>query len=133
MAVITKQIVVTFTQLSQPVDTLSPSITIIDITDAPTTITTIVNSDTMFSLGQGGGYAYNFTTFDPDRNYYVIIDGGVAQLDQERYAFTSNTGEFREIVNGVWDEAITDHLTNGSTGQALYNASNNDNFFGFGL
>lgn len=48
-----------------------PTITIIRISD----LNTVVNGANISEVGQGM-YAYNFTTYDTDEDYAILIDGG---------------------------------------------------------
>ncbi len=130
-----KQITATFTQLNSPIDTLSPTITILDITDSNNPIT-VINNAIMIAIGHNsGGYIYDFLTYNASKNYYVIIDGGESQLAPERYAYATNENYIKEIIDSNWDELNNEHLIEGSTGKNLSDISqyfSDERFFGYG-
>ena len=111
-----------FTDVGVPRTGLSPTIRIWEVDVSAHSL--IVTDAAMIEVG-GGFYKYDFTTYDTTKNYVIRSDGGAILADSERYEVAA-TEELKvedavitDIVNGVWDEASTSHLTSGSTGEVL--------------
>lgn len=111
-----------FTDVGVPRTGLSPTLRIWEVAVGSHTL--VVTDDPMIEVG-GGFYKYNFATYDPDKNYVVRSDGGAVLDDSERYEVAATEelkiedSEITKIVNGVWDETATSHLSSGSTGEVL--------------
>jgi len=70
----------TFTNQGADVTGLTPKINIYDMADN----SLVVNQGTVLEIAEGG-YKYNFTGFDPTKNYFWKIDGGAALPTYRRY------------------------------------------------
>ena len=71
---------------------------------------------------EDGFYSYVFDTvegYDVSKKYLIRVDGGPSLSDNERYQTGQIVPIENDIINGVWDENITDHLTVNSTGLTL--------------
>lgn len=111
-----------FTDIGVPRTGLSPTVRIWEVDVSAHSL--VVTDAAMTEVG-GGFYKYDFTTYDTTKNYVIRSDGGAILADSERYEVAA-TEELKvedavitDIVNGVWDETATNHLTAGSTGEML--------------
>lgn len=106
-----------FTKSGVPQTGLSPTIRIWEVT--PGSQTLVVTDAAMLSMGDGF-YKFNFTTYDPLKTYNIRSNGdplGTFSLtDAEKFAYAGNESFRDDIVDGVWDETATDHITAGSMG-----------------
>ncbi len=112
-----------FTLGGVPALGLTPTINIWEVvTGPPILYNLLVNADNVTSNNSDGFYSYNFTTYDPAKNYIIQVDGGATLPPDERYNIasseaTSGSGTLvQDIVNGVWNEPAASHITSGSMG-----------------
>jgi len=89
-------VVTTFAEAGTPKTGLSPTLDIYDVSDN----SLVVNDGAMTEIG-GGGYKYDFTLWDPAKDYYVVIDS-VSLSGSERYAFTTISGS--RVIEGTLSE-----------------------------
>jgi len=71
---------------------------------------------------EDGFYTFLFTDingYDPTKKYLIRVDGGSSLTSTERYQVTNIDPLENDIINGVWDESILDHLSPNSTGLTL--------------
>ncbi|MCK5020417.1 MAG: hypothetical protein KAS32_25500 [Candidatus Peribacteraceae bacterium] len=72
---------------------------------------------------EDGFYSFVFTDtigYDETKTYLIRSDAGPSIPPQERFQVASIDSSFISVVaDAVWDEALTDHLSVGSTGLAL--------------
>lgn len=71
---------------------------------------------------EDGFYTYVFDDnhgYDTSAKYLVRVDGGPSLADTERYQVSEIDPIENNIIDGVWDEQITNHLSLGSTGLTL--------------
>lgn len=99
-----------------PAAGLTPTIRIRDLASD----TLVITDQSMTEVGDGF-YKYNFTTFDSSKDYSVRCDGGSSLLN--RYVFGGNESFTSDA--SVWDTTLADHLTPGTTGDALNRILNN--------
>lgn len=111
----TKILTAHFTTGGVPITGLTPTI---DIIEMGITNTLVVSSGSLSEVGIGW-YRYDFTTYDPTKNYVFTIDGGVSLPACERYKHGGNESYVEDISSEVWNETVIDHLSVGSTGEAL--------------
>jgi len=71
---------VTYTNNGADRTGLEPTINIYDLSDNSLAVT----AGTVNEVAEGG-YKYNFTGYDPSKDYYWKVDGGAALPDRERY------------------------------------------------
>ena len=83
-----------FTQDGQPVDGLSPTTLIKDVD----TGIDIVSSGAMVGIGDGF-YRYDFTDYDPAKNYAVTCDS-ITLSGVERYTYASS-GEYGGVLDSI--------------------------------
>lgn len=107
-----------FTKGGHPKTGLSPTLSVWEI---GATDTKIVNSAAMTEVGDGF-YKYEFTAYNPTKEYGFISDAGPELPPNERYG-TNATEESKlsnfdkdDLVDRTWDEAAIEHLIPGSTG-----------------
>lgn len=114
-----------FTIGGVPNSALTPTFKLWEV--AGTTKTLALNNISMVNGGDGY-YLYEYTVgYDPTKTYTVLVDGGVALPPNERWQTmlyeplnaTLSPTNIADIVDAVWDEQATDHLTAGSTGEYL--------------
>ena len=72
----------------------------------------------LVEIGQGW-YRYDFATYNPLNTYVFTIDGGSSLVASDRYKYGGNESYVEEISSEVWEEAASDHLNTGSTGEKL--------------
>jgi len=96
-----------FTNNGTPQTGLSPTI---DIRTANGTL--VINNATMTEVG-GGGYRYDFTSYNGGIDYLFVADGGSTLSDSDRYQYGSN--EFAS----VWDEEKSEHTNSGTFGESV--------------
>jgi len=100
-----------------PATGLSPVIRITEIDSGVTTLT--VNDAAMTEIGDGF-YTFNFDQaqgYESTKNYLVRVDGGNTLTD--RYQAQEINPIESTIINGVLDEPLNQHQTNGSVGASL--------------
>lgn len=127
MAIEEIYVVAHFVDNGVPKTGLSPVITVWQVD----TSTKLIDSQPMSEIGDGG-YKYYFTTYDTDKDYLFVSDGGAILESSDRYKYTTNeTGivsaaveaidvaSVSEIVEGILDEPLVDHRTNGTVGNSL--------------
>jgi len=125
-----------FTSGGIPTSGLSPTIRIWEVDGSTYTLIVGLSSGTglpidgamteIFDSGSppssDGFYTFLFTDsigYDPTKKYLIRTDGSASLSDTDRY----QTGEIdpieETIINGVWDEQISEHIAAGSTGLTL--------------
>lgn len=111
-----------FTDAGAPKTGLTPIIRVWEVSGGAHSL--VVNNASMVEVGDGF-YKYDFTTYDATKNYVVRSDGGGSLADVDRYEYGA-TEELKiddatttNIINGVWDEDASTHLSAGSTGEML--------------
>lgn len=116
-----------FTVGGVPATGLSPTIRIWEVSDIAHTLIVGGPDPTMTEIGDGW-YKYVFTNgggFVETKTYAIRSDAGSTIPPNERYHVTSygeavlSTSTINNIIDGVWDETLTDHLIPGSTGEAV--------------
>ncbi|PPD55677.1 MAG: hypothetical protein CTY12_00025 [Methylotenera sp.] len=112
----TKILTVHFTSSGIPQVGLTPVIDIFEL-DAtnPLLNTHVVTAAATVEVGLGW-YRYNFTSYNPTKNYVFTFDGGNTLIDCDRYKIGGNESYVEEISSQVWEEQSTDHLNAGTTG-----------------
>lgn len=98
-----------FTINGTPTDGLSPTIRIWEITSSSSTL--IIIDDPMVEIGDGF-YKYNFTTYDPTKEYLFRTDGGASLPIFERFQRVSS----RNSAFDTWSQQITDFTDAGTFG-----------------
>lgn len=82
-----KWIVVPISKSGAPALGLSPTIKIIDIA----TDTVVVSAGAMSEIPSSNGmYKYQFTAYDIEKNYAIVIDAGPTLVSAERYSYAGN-------------------------------------------
>jgi len=87
----------------------------------------VIASQPTIELGDGF-YSYDFTTYDNQKDYTILVDAGAAMATQGRYnvsalspvpANVTNITQttIDKIVDDVWDESGIAHMIPGSTGE----------------
>lgn len=107
-----------FTDSGLPKIGLSALIKIIEIPSG----TIVVNNKVMAELSNGF-YYYDFDTHDNTKDYAVLCDGSTALTNADRYMYSGNDSFVEDIVNGVWNEPISDYTTAGTFGKAITESS----------
>lgn len=90
----TTTITIFFTESGIPKTGLTPTITILDTN----TGATVINAASCVAVGLGF-YRYLFT-YEANKDYSVLVDGGNTLLDTERYKYTSVPADTK-IVSGT--------------------------------
>lgn len=85
-------VIVPFTNNGSPATGLTPTVSIVDV---DTTVPVVTNAP-MIEIGNGF-YKYLFSTYQPNRNYAITIDGGVSLPLGERWAFTGNNSIYEDV------------------------------------
>lgn len=98
-----------FTNNGAPTTGLSPTIRIWEVTGASHSL--VVTDAPMIEVGDGF-YKYEFTTYDPTREYLFRTDGGASLPLTERYQKASN----RNSANEVWNSQTSDYIASGTFG-----------------
>lgn len=98
-----------FTNNGNPAIGLSPTIRVWDVTGLTPSL--IVTDDPMIEVGDGF-YFYNFSGYDPSRDYLFRTDGGSSLSLGERYQKSSN----RNSADEVWNAQTTDFINTGTFG-----------------
>jgi len=83
-----------FTRDGEPATGLSP---IIEVRDVDTT-SVVVSGSSMLEVG-GGFYKYDFSLYNPDRDYAITCDS-VTLSGTERYTYASS-GEYNEVLDSI--------------------------------
>lgn len=105
-----------------------PKIRIWEVTDGTPSGDSFVGQFTMSAMEDGanddGFYKFEFTDtdgYDPTKTYIFRTDGGSSLPDNEQFrvARLDPSESVDAIADAVWDEPRTDHLSVGSTGEAL--------------
>lgn len=99
MAIATVQIVSNFTDGGLPLTGLSPTIKIREVG----TGLVVITADPMTDIGDGF-YKYSFTTFDTDKSYVYVVDGGNALADEIRYSYGGNDNFIKETAEAVAEQ-----------------------------
>lgn len=105
-----KQITSFFTHDGDPINSLTPDITISSVIDG-VRLTVVTNS--MTSIGDGL-YIYVWNDYNPNVEYIIKVDGGATLHQHERYQIGSNAD-----VKEVWDVARNQHVAPGTTGNSV--------------
>jgi len=114
-----KIVTVPFFQNGIPAIGLTPTISIYELSGTfPYANTLIVSNDSCDEIGLGW-YRYNFSTYDPTKNYVFTIDGGNTLSTGDRYKCGGNESYVEDISSEVWNETLIDHIDSGSTGEVL--------------
>lgn len=113
-----KIITVHFTSNSIPHTGLSPIIDVFELGTVVTSSSHVVSAATMAEIG-GGWYRYDFSTYDPAKNYVFNIDGGSTLSDCDRYKYGGNESYAEDITKTVLEEPLTDHATSGSLAESV--------------
>lgn len=93
------------------------------------TRTPVVNAQPTVELGDGF-YSYDFTAYDHNVDYIVMVDAGSTMTQSGRYNIASLTPSqsnmvtieqdvIDQIVDGMWDANATDYTIAGTTGEML--------------
>jgi len=111
-----------FTDNGVPKTGLTPSLSIID-SDG----NVAVNAQSMTEISLGF-YKYNFSTYDEDKDYGIVSDGGSSLSDNERYKVQSNetagVGNILKIEKNRWkiiNNVLTFYDNDGTTVLYSYN------------
>jgi len=111
-----------FTENGAPKTGLTPSLSIVD-SDG----NVAVNAQSMTEISLGF-YKYDFTTYDEDKDYGIVSDGGSSLPSHERYKVQSNetagVGNILKIEKNRWkiiDNVLTFYDDNGTTVLYSYN------------
>lgn len=113
-----------FTFGGVPATTLTPIIKIWEVVSGnPITYVLVVNNDSVLGNNNDGFYSYDFVGYNSAKNYLIRVDGGAILPPNERYSVATaeaatGTGSFtvQDVVNGVWDEPASSHITSGTMG-----------------
>ena len=97
-----------------PVTGLTPTITIIDLSDN----SELISDASMTEVGRGA-YKYFYTSYDYTKDYCIIMDGGATLLNNERYIFVGNDSFKNDIADQVYEEDYTGHTTSSTFGNLL--------------
>lgn len=92
MTAIPKSIIVSFIINGEGVLNLTPQIKIVD-----TGTNSIVQTGVLTEL-QDGFYKYVFSSYDPDKNYVFVVDGGAALPQPIRFIRGSNANFVDDFV-----------------------------------
>ena len=79
------KIIAFFEKDNIPQETLSPVIRILDLSDD----SIVINDATMLHVN-GGIYQYDFSTYDPEKDYAIRCDGTSSMDDYGRYSYGGN-------------------------------------------
>lgn len=86
-----------FTNNGSPATGLSPTVDLYDLSDN----SKAVDAQAMSEIG-GGLYKYEYTSYNPTKNYAGRADGGATLSNSERYApISSEINALGEIVEGT--------------------------------
>jgi len=107
-----------FTDSGLPKTGLSTLIKIIEIPSGDV----LVNNAAMTELNNGF-YYYDFTIYDPTKDYAILCDGSTILTNADRYTYSGNENFVEDITNGVWDEPTSGHVVAGTFGKALSESS----------
>jgi hypothetical protein len=107
-----------------PATTLTPTISVWEVNSTPSiTYTLVVDSDPVLGNNNDGFYSYDFTGYNAAKNYLIRVDGGSQLSPNERYSIATaeaatDTGSYtiQDIVDGVWNEPATNHISSGTMG-----------------
>jgi len=113
-----KIITVHFTSNSIPHTGLSPIIDVFELGSVVTSSTHVVPAATMAEIG-GGWYRYDFSSYDPSKNYVFNIDGGSSLSDCDRYKYGGNESYAEDITKTVLEEPLVAHATSGSLAESV--------------
>jgi hypothetical protein len=114
-----KIITVNFSSNGVPQTGLTPVIDIWELDPLlPLVNTQVVTNGATVEIG-GGWYRYDFTTYNATKNYIFTVDGGPSLQACERYQHGGNESYVEEISFQVWEESLLNHVTTGTTGEAL--------------
>ena len=110
-----------FSNSGTPATGLTPTIKIWEIDE--TTNTLVVNGDSVTEVGDGF-YKYVFNSYDNNKNYNIITDGGTGLSGNDRYSIGSSETNIDEadltnIENAVWNSVLLAHLLPGTFGEAF--------------
>jgi hypothetical protein len=114
-----KIITVHFTNGGYSQPGLTPTIDIYQLDGSnPSLNTHIVTAGATTEIG-GGWYRYDFSSYDPTKNYVFTFDGGSSLPVMERYRVGGNESHVEDIAPAVWEEPTTSHVATGTTGLML--------------
>lgn len=99
-----------FTNKAVPETGLIPTIRIWEVT--PTSSSLVVADDAMDEVG-GGFYSYDFTSYDPVKEYLIRTDGGTSLPIGERFQKASN----RNSAGEVWNAQTSANDNTGTFGE----------------
>lgn len=99
MAISSVQIVVNYTNGGLPITGLSPIIKIREVG----TGSIVIPAGNMIDIGDGF-YKYLFTTFDTNKTYVYVVDGGNTLTDDIRYSYGGNDNFIQETAEAVVEE-----------------------------
>lgn len=116
----TKVISSLFTSGGTPILGLSPTIRIWEVDSGGDSL--VVTNAAMTEVGDGF-YKYNFTTYDPTKEYLFRTDGGATLPASERYQKASNRHGGQE----TWSVDIAGNNLSGSFGKAVNDININVN------
>ena len=121
----TKSITAFFTKYGVPITGLSPTIVIRELHPSiPTNSTIVINGISISEVG-GGWYRYDFTSYDINKNYLFVIDGGNSLQGGERYQSGGNENMKEEITNNLLEEQSLLHVNTGTLGLAINQTNTN--------
>lgn len=83
-----------FTDSGVPKTGLSPTINVREVL----TGILVVSGSNMTGFGDGS-YYYEYTTYDSEKDYAIICDGGSSLVDTERYKFAGNENYIDDVEN----------------------------------
>ena len=91
-----------FTDDGSPKTGLAPTIKIRDVSDG----SLLVNGFSMPEVGDGF-YRYDYSSYDSEKDYAIVCDGGISLSDADRYVYAGNESYVDDVTNGVWSEDLS--------------------------
>ena len=94
---------------------LTPTLRVWEVSTTGHTL--VVNNDSMIEVGDGF-YKYTFSTYDPNKQYLVISDGGVSLPTGYRFkeGAISDLDDKESLVDAIYEEPTADHNNAGTYG-----------------
>lgn len=110
----TKIITAFFTDNGIPETGLSPTIDIWELDPNPAINTQIITAGALVEVG-GGFYRYDFTTYDFEKDYTFLVDGGSSLPNFERY----NPAVNESYTEDTWGASAVGNNDAGSMGEKM--------------
>lgn len=82
---------------------LTPTIKIYDLIDS----SLVVDGEACIEVAEGA-YKYDFVAYDENKDYYILVDGGIALNNVDRYKFSGNMNNVLEQLVVNLDSTLTD-------------------------